>query len=374
MAAPQATTNLFEAIEQGRIDLVKNAIASNRSILGIRDVANHSPLFSAVLRERDEIVMLLLQHGANADAAACGVPNGATLLHYAAALLKRESVLSILRSGIDISVHDQFGQTALHWAARWGSLDTVRTLIENGADIGATDNWGWTPLFYAAGARNASSRDLLIHAGADATLCDKWGRDYDYYVKLFALARDTHDCSNKDARETARREEVGEIKRVYAVAISKDAKRLVSPDICVRCGSRAVAYAGGELQAGSEAVSCLRHSLGCLVILAAVWLYILARLNSYAGPLVSLGCLTMLLGGIGLVSDAGNPRKYAYSFGLCQEHFNPAVRWRGNWRGYVSSRISVEKGIFHILFSNPEYATYFAKYNDLKAPIELQHV
>jgi hypothetical protein len=36
--------------------------------------------------------------------------------------------------------------------------------------------------------------------------------------------------------------------------------------------------------------------------------------------------------------------------------------------------MSIEKGMLKVLFSNPEYATYFAKFNDLAAPVELQHV
>ncbi|CAL4091872.1 unnamed protein product, partial [Meganyctiphanes norvegica] len=60
---------------------------------------------------------------------------GSTILHFAAALNHSAIVSSLLNSGADIEVRDDFRITPLQYASVVGSTDSLATLIAHGADV-----------------------------------------------------------------------------------------------------------------------------------------------------------------------------------------------------------------------------------------------
>lgn len=100
-----------------------------------------TPLISAVLRQNGPAVKVLLQAGANVNAA---TPSGATALHYA----ENESILRALldQNGVNINSRDRRGTTALMSAASKGNARVVDILLKAGADATLKNYKGETAL------------------------------------------------------------------------------------------------------------------------------------------------------------------------------------------------------------------------------------
>ncbi|KAJ2359317.1 hypothetical protein IWW50_000040 [Coemansia erecta] len=78
-----------------------------------------------------------------------------------------DTVLQLIRAGVDVNTHDRIGRTALHVACSAGNTDTVRLLLHMGALANATDALGNTPLMLAATGARTDIVVPLLEAGAD---------------------------------------------------------------------------------------------------------------------------------------------------------------------------------------------------------------
>ncbi|MBS1857315.1 MAG: ankyrin repeat domain-containing protein [Acidobacteria bacterium] len=99
---------------------------------------------------------------------------GNSPLMYAAALGNLESMRLLLEAGADPNAANDFGATPLMWCA--GDAAKVRLLLEHGANVNARSRLGRTPLLAAAaydGATEAAS--LMIDKGADVNAGDESG-------------------------------------------------------------------------------------------------------------------------------------------------------------------------------------------------------
>jgi ankyrin repeat protein len=205
-----ATTNdkskspLHYAVRLGHIKFVELLLelgadisqpAEMKGLFG-ESVTGSCALSLAVYWNHEEIVRLLLSHGATTSTADS---NGRTPLHY----VQSVGVLQqLLDAGADINVKDLEGNTPLHRACirkprsryQHSYSDTPFSLLEiflhNGADISATNNKGRTPLHVAmedfnrsrllppAGGENGAiswAQAMLAH-GADHSAKDHTGR------------------------------------------------------------------------------------------------------------------------------------------------------------------------------------------------------
>ena len=164
------------------------------------------PLFDAIEHDDPEIVRLLVNTGADVNAAA-GF-GGNTVLHEAVAQGSAEIVQILVDAGADIEAEGFMGQTPLGLAAEEGAteimqillgkladsgtqegedkqapaigsealftaiekgdIETVRLLVEAGADVNAAAGFGGnTPLHEAVEEGNAEIVQILVDAGAD---------------------------------------------------------------------------------------------------------------------------------------------------------------------------------------------------------------
>ena len=137
-AEPQHEHVLFQAIRQGDITLLQD-IVRRGTPPDVRANDGTTPLMYAALHGSAAMVELLLQHGADPQAA------------------------------------NDRGVTALLWGAR--DAEKVRLLLGSGADPHARSALGNTPLMVAAAAPSgASAAEQLLAHGADITPRNKSGR------------------------------------------------------------------------------------------------------------------------------------------------------------------------------------------------------
>ena len=174
-----ATTLLFKAIDQNRIDIVKWLIDNGVKIDSKRqhqtplhvasiqrkgDVAKclmedgAPPLFCAIARRHVEIVKFLAENGAQLNKKYDSI-NGCTALHYAFdSGFERntsyqntliEIAIFLIEKGAQPDAKNNFGNTPLHiaiWTLKCRQLEVVKFLVEKGACIDRKNNDNKTPL------------------------------------------------------------------------------------------------------------------------------------------------------------------------------------------------------------------------------------
>jgi ankyrin repeat protein len=129
-----------------------------------------TPLGLAVLRGNYEIIGLILDHGANINAAAS--PNGQTVLHCIAALDQDspEMIDYLLQRGAEVDVTREDRMTPLMLASARGHVETVRVLLSASPDLELRSAAGKTAIDLAAAANHPEVVSLLRTAGARPTL------------------------------------------------------------------------------------------------------------------------------------------------------------------------------------------------------------
>jgi cytohesin len=203
-AVADGGTALHRAITNGEIGSVKTLLDGNADVNAV-DSGGRTPLHDAALgnwrNNVIEIVNLLLEAGAQVNV--IEIKSGNTPLHTAVLYDKLNIVEALLRAGADVNARDKWGSTPLHFAAspgtatallkakakvnavdsvgriplhdaaHRGSDQVVRTLLGAGADVNR--NIDGTPLFLAADNGQARTVDALIEAGADVNSADEEG-------------------------------------------------------------------------------------------------------------------------------------------------------------------------------------------------------
>lgn len=87
----------------------------------------------------------------------------------------QDIVVELLNAGADPDIADDPGQTALMYASFDGYADIARILLMKGANPNATNKTGWTALHGASFNGHKKIVELLIRNGADITHKDKYG-------------------------------------------------------------------------------------------------------------------------------------------------------------------------------------------------------
>ncbi|MEZ4317480.1 MAG: ankyrin repeat domain-containing protein [Myxococcota bacterium] len=129
-------TTVFEAADVGDVDALRAMLDERPERIGLRDESGWTPLHHACYRDHVEVVVLLLERGADANAVAVGecVP-----IHMAATEGSAATIDALAAGGADLNIPDDTGVTALHYAALPGRLDVVEALIRHGAAVNMKD-------------------------------------------------------------------------------------------------------------------------------------------------------------------------------------------------------------------------------------------
>jgi hypothetical protein len=103
-----------------------------RALIASKDRDGRTPLLWAVAEEREAVVRLLLDQGAEVDSRD---KDGDTALSWAAKMGNETIVKLLLEQGAEVDSRDSCGQTPLSWTARMGHETVVRLLLEQGAEV-----------------------------------------------------------------------------------------------------------------------------------------------------------------------------------------------------------------------------------------------
>ena len=147
----------------GMPDIVKFLIFEHSQDVNARGFfLNETPLHTALHGGHADIVLLLLEHSADADAKD---DERRTPLHLASEGGHVEVARVLLKHGADMKARDSVEYNPLDRASEEGHVEVARVLLEHGADVKARDGRGYTALHVARGEEVAR---LLLEYGADA--------------------------------------------------------------------------------------------------------------------------------------------------------------------------------------------------------------
>lgn len=136
-----------------------------------------TPLMSAVIAGRADIVEILLAAGADVNAPGA---YDYTALHMAFGPNSTEITKHLLDAGANVNARDGDQKTPLHHVAEVDfELKVLPLFLAKGADASAQDKWGYTALHKAVSRNpNVQAILLLVGAGGDMNLILEDGSSY----------------------------------------------------------------------------------------------------------------------------------------------------------------------------------------------------
>ena len=133
-----------QAVIANNIQEIHRLIQNRSWQVNITSLFGDTPLhFACRSSVNNEIVLLLLEYGANPDARSNYNGNP---VHIAASTKNLIKLGYLIQYGANLDIQDHRGKTPLHWAVNSNSLPTVTFLVEHGAARTICDINGKTPL------------------------------------------------------------------------------------------------------------------------------------------------------------------------------------------------------------------------------------
>ncbi len=169
--ATPAHPSIDVAIAKGDLADVKLHLAADPTKLNEGATEkSRSPLEQAVLRNKQEIGLFLLEKGADPNTADA---SKRTPLHLAIDRNNPEIITALLKAGAKPDLRDKSGWTPLHHAAAKNQLETTKALIAGGADPMTLSDLGGTPLHEAAASGGKEVIEFLLASGVDPAIKSK---------------------------------------------------------------------------------------------------------------------------------------------------------------------------------------------------------
>lgn len=157
------TLAFFDAIRAGDRATAAKLLEAEPALINSRNRYGATPLIQAAIYSDEALLGLLIERGADVQAA---TDAGATALLHAAG--DPAKVKRLLERGAKVDVRTALGRTPLLVAATYpGNSESVRLLLKHGANVAEQDPFGETCLTSAAKRGDAELVKLLIEAGAD---------------------------------------------------------------------------------------------------------------------------------------------------------------------------------------------------------------
>ena len=164
-------TPLHLAVIKNRADIVRLLLDAGAAIDPEDNLCN-TPLLVAVDKGYKDCIELLARRGADVNIA---VNKGYKPSHIAALHGHVDCLRALLDAGADPKLEDWRGCTPLHIAADNGQTDCVAALLSEGAQPDAVSKGGTTALHLAARSGSVDCLALLLNAGAKTEIMDRDG-------------------------------------------------------------------------------------------------------------------------------------------------------------------------------------------------------
>jgi hypothetical protein len=173
VAATPAYQTIDEAIAKGDIDDVRLHLSTNpQSANKGGRVTSRPPLEQAVLRNKPEIAILLLESGADPNSINA---SKRTPLHLAVDRNSPAVAAALLKAGAKPDARDNDGWTPLHHAAAKNQPETAKAILAGGANPMTLSELGGTPLHEAAASGGPEIIRLFLDHKVDPTVKSKEG-------------------------------------------------------------------------------------------------------------------------------------------------------------------------------------------------------
>eukprot|EP00953_Heterococcus_sp_UTEX-ZZ885_P019286 10775-Heterococcus_DN1.PRE.1 len=157
-----ACTALHLAVAAGRTDSCELLLASDNSLIHMKDSDGYTVLIKAAMSAAIDTVQLLIRCGADINAVSF---DNTTALMEACRRTRFDVADCLLKAGADVHVADSDGNNALTYAVAANSVALVQLLLDHGADINATNAHGKNALFMAACGGYVHMMELLVQCG-----------------------------------------------------------------------------------------------------------------------------------------------------------------------------------------------------------------
>ena len=161
--APPEAMPLYYATLCGFGSLIERLGNAHPGDVNMRGGFYATPLHAAVAKGYTNIALLLLKHGADADA---WDDEELSPLRRACRAGRREMVELLLANNADVNVQNRNGGTPLCEASRNGELEIARVLLRHGSAVDSRDTSCQTPLFMASRNGHLAVVQLLLERGA----------------------------------------------------------------------------------------------------------------------------------------------------------------------------------------------------------------
>ncbi len=179
LAQTETGSEIHQAARRGDLARVKALVETDHGLLEAKTGAGKTPLHFAAEGGRTEVVLYLLDKGAEINARNA---ESETPLHYAAGYGHMDVINLLLERGADVNARSSQGDTPLHYVRFNGFIPVAQALLDHGADAGARNGQGDTLLVAAFSRGRRDLIDLLLSRGA---VVDARGGES---LKLLALA------------------------------------------------------------------------------------------------------------------------------------------------------------------------------------------
>ncbi|KAG9393929.1 Ankyrin repeats (3 copies) [Carpediemonas membranifera] len=163
--ANDGRTPLMAAAINNHVEIIK-LLADSGATLDLRETDGTTALTNACINGHRSSVLALLEAGASVSFASVY----GTCLKTAAEQGYDDIILMLLQYGADVNAAGGFRITALHAAVMANRTSCVRLLLRAGCNVNARDRLGRTATFMAAHGGNDEILAMLIAAGADVTI------------------------------------------------------------------------------------------------------------------------------------------------------------------------------------------------------------
>ncbi|ESA36348.1 ankyrin repeat protein [Leptolyngbya sp. Heron Island J] len=169
----RSCTGLMWAAAEGYLPVVELLLQVGANV-NTRNEVNYTAILYAAETDQRDIVLTLLDHGAQTDASVCNRYEETILL-----LMARQGHADIVerlaQRGDNLHHTNKIGDTALYLAVNNGHAPTVASLIKLGANVNTANIGGWTPLMMASARGDIDIIEMLLAQGADVTPTNRWG-------------------------------------------------------------------------------------------------------------------------------------------------------------------------------------------------------